>query len=782
VGSALFGFGLGGLILFRWPMPTVPTARLFAATAWAFALSVVLIVPVMMLLPINLAALSDQPFRQLLALGVLYVSLVVPFVASGVAIAGALARHVHHVHRLYFCDLLGAGVGCLGIFVLPQLIGGEATLFAVAVLGLAGAAMFAPPSSRFRVLSGMGAAVATLLAVGLADRLTFPHLVIKRGVTTATVSEFSYWDPVSKIDVTTMDSPNVKRIIYDGGAQSSTFHRFDGNLAALRETYFTPPEQGRYNSGRYIALSHWLQRDQGGRVLVIGSAGGQETLAALTWGAGHVDAVDMVCTVIKAAQGRFAEFIGGIYSHPRVSAVCDEGRSFLRRSERKYDVIQIHSNHTTSSLANGAGAAAPIYLQTVEAYKDYLTHLTPNGILQINYFIYPKMVTTAVQAWSELFPGEDFRAHLLITDGFQDAMKTFMVKRSPWTAREIAEVRSFLSPGFGIDGQYKLIYAPGEPEARNVPEALFRVPLDPKVVASLPYRIEPATDDEPFFRHLRKGVQRLKVDEAGFIPEETANHINAPLRGIIPLDFVHVYVIGGLSVMIAAGLLLVPLLGLRQAALTRTEGLATLVYFGCLGVGFVVVELVLIYKFMLVIGPPIYAMAAVIFAMLVGAGIGSALSTRVYARCGPWAIATAVGAFAVLTVCLLLAFPALDRLALALPLGARMAVVLLIVFLIGVPLGMPFPLGLTALSLRSPGLIPWGWAINAFMTVAGSLLAVVLSMAIGFTATLMLAIGIYAIAGACYFVLVPSLTRAPGPVPAVITSPEPAAHALRVRV
>ena len=757
VSSALFGFGLGGLILFRWPMSTVPTAKLLAAAGWAFALSVVLIVPVLALLPIK-PGQSLGWLTLAVLLGMLCVGLVVPFVASGVAIAGALARHVRHVHRLYFWDLLGAGVGCLGIFVLPRLIGGEETLLAVAVLGLAGAAMFAPPSSPLRFVSGTGAAFVAVLAVGLADRITFPNLVHKWW-TTAAVAEFSYWDPVSKIDVAT-ESPNRKRILYDGGQQGSVFYRFNGDLAVLRQTYFTSPYNS-YNSGRYVALSHWLQRDQGGRVLVIGSAGGQETLAALTWGAGHVDAVEMVCTVIKAAQGPFAEFIGGLYSHPRVSAVCDEGRSFLRRSERKYDVIQIHSNHTTSTLARGAGAAAPMYLQTVEAYKDYFTHLTPNGILQINYSIYTKMVATAARAWSELFPGEDFRDHLLITDGLlANVSKTFMVKRSPWTAQEIAEVRRFLSPGFGVEEpwRYRLTYAPGEPEARNVPEALFQVPLDPKVVASLPYRIEPATDDKPFFRYLRKGVQRLKVDEAGFIPEEVALKINAPLRGIIPLDFAHVYIIGGLSVIIAGCLLLVPLLGLQRTALTRAEGLATLLYFGCLGVGFVVVELVLISKFMLVI-PPIHAMAVVLFAMLVGAGTGSALSMSIYARCGPWAIAAAIGTFVALMVCLLLAFPALDQLALGLKLGARIAFVFLIVFLIGVPLGMPFPLGLAALSVRSPGLIPWGWAINALMTVVGSLLAAVLSLQVGFTTTLVLAIGIYILAGACYLVLVPSPVR-----------------------
>jgi spermidine synthase len=761
VGSALFGFGLGGVILFRWPMAALSTSMLLAAAACAFALSVVLIVPLIALLPINISAIGGQPLRQLLMLGLLYVSLVVPFVASGVAIAGALTRHVGHLHRLYFLDLLGAGIGCLGIFVLPQLIGGEETLFFVTALGLAGAAAFAPQSSWVRVLSGTGAALVAVLAVGLADRVTFPHLANKQGA--GTVSEFSYWDPVSKIDV--IRETNIRKLIlYDGGQQRSHFYQFNGDLAALRASYFASPYR-RYNTGRYVAVSHWLQRGKGGRVLVVGSAGGQETLAALTWGAAHVDAVEMVCALIRAAQGPFAEFIGGLYSHPRVSTVCDEGRNFLRRSERKYDVIQIHSNHTTSSMARGAGAAAPIYLQTVEAYKDYLTHLTPNGILQINHTIYPKILATAARAWSELFPGEDFRDHLLIADGQADILKTFLVKRSPWTAQEVAEVRHFLSPSFGHDPwKYDLIYAPGEPESRNVPEALLQVPLDPKLIESLPYRIEPVTDDKPFFRYLRKSLQPLKVDEAGFVPLETTIHINAPLRGIIPLDFVHIYMIGGLSVIIAGCLLFVPLSGLLQTALTRAQGLATLLYFGCLGMGFVMVELVLIYKFMLVV-PPIHAMAVVIFAMLLGAGIGSALSELIYARLRRWAVVAAVATFVALIVCLLLTFPALDRLILGLPLEVRLAIIFLIVSLIGVPLGMPFPLGLAALSVRSPGLIPWGWAINAFMTVVGSVFTVLLSIWAGFTVTLFLTIGIYTLAGVCYLVLSFSLARVPGRAP-----------------
>ena len=62
---------------------------------------------------------------------------------------------------------------------------------------------------------------------------------------------------------------------------------------------------------------------------------------------------------ISALRGAYAAFIGHLYTNPRVRPVCDEGRSFLRHTDQRYDIIQIHSNHTTSSVAQGAGGADP---------------------------------------------------------------------------------------------------------------------------------------------------------------------------------------------------------------------------------------------------------------------------------------------------------------------------------------------------------------------------------------------------------------------------------------
>lgn len=748
ISSAIFGFGLAGIFLMLWPMRSISTERLLAAAATAFTVLVLLLIPAVQLSPANLNELPGHPVKQLLSFGTLYLFLLAPFFASGLVISTLVSRFAQDIHRLYFWDLTGGGFGCLGIFVLPSLIGGEETLLAVAAAGAVVVVLVAAGARR-RV-AGLAALGLVVLTAIFANRIELRSLVSKRGVTLGHMEgrvEFSRWDPISLIDVLSEPVPWLKRITYDGGAQSSAFRAFDGDTEALRRHYFdTTDGQNRYNSGKYIALAHWLKRGKAPRVLVIGSAGGQETLAGLAWGAGHVQGVEMVCTVINAAKGPYADFIGHLFTRPDVTATCDEGRSFLRRSGHRYDIIQLHSNHTTSSVANGSGGGLPIYLQTVEAYKEYLSHLTEDGILQINYFVYPRMITTAARAWHELYPDRDFRRHLVIASGFP-TMETVLIKRSEWRPNEIGEIRRFLSPAFPDIRTYRLIYAPGEPEARNVPEDFFQVPLSPRFEQALPYRVFPPTDDRPFFRDLRKVIRPLQADEKGYIPPGTAEFMNASLReGFIPMESIHLYVLGGLSVLVSIIILFVPLFWFQRRGLSRADTIPTLVYFGCLGAGFITVELVLMSKFVLLVGFPIYSMATVLFTLLVSAGIGSYLSAGVSRAWGHRGIVMVVSALGFIVLLLVAAFPYLRDLTLGMGQLARILLVAAFLVPIGIPLGMPFPLGIQALHARSPGLIPWAWGVNGFMTVVGSLMAVVLSMKLGFDETLLVALAIYFVA------------------------------------
>ena len=105
--------------------------------------------------------------------------------------------------------------------------------------------------------------------------------------TLLSASEGTWWDPISKVDIIdyeevgkiTNTDYTFKWIAYDGGTQTSYFYRFDGDYAKLREEL--PHNARQHFWDRYLAISHYLKADQDSEVLVIGSAGGQETKAAL---------------------------------------------------------------------------------------------------------------------------------------------------------------------------------------------------------------------------------------------------------------------------------------------------------------------------------------------------------------------------------------------------------------------------------------------------------------------------------------------------------------------
>jgi hypothetical protein len=752
VSSAIFGLGLGGIAVMLRPS-LAQARRPVVGAALAFAAAVLLLLPAVTLLPFDFGAILTQPVRQLASFAVLYAALFAPFLAAGVVIASILTRHARRVDHLYFWDLLGAGLGALGIIWLPTLIGPAAMLVLIAGGGAVVAGLLAPRRSRSRITALAAGAALAGFAVFAPDRIDFQTHVAKgdlKAGEVADLAEYSRWDPAAKIDVLPQPAPFLRRIAYDGGAQRSFYYQFDGDLARVRAHYFDLVDgEPRYNIGRYVALAYWLKRDTPMRALVIGSAGGQEVLAALAFGAARVDAVEMVCAVIQAARGPYAAFTGHLYDHPRVRPVCDEGRSYLRHTPDRYDVIQIHSNHTTSSVAQGAGAMDPIYLQTVEAYREYLSRLTDDGILQVNYYVYPRMITTVAQAWHDLFPDRDLARHVIVEgSGWSEfMMPTLLVKRSPWTPEEIGTVRRFVSRDFAAEPgrAYGLVYTPARPEVANVPAEFFRAPLDPALADRLPYQVTPTTDAQPFFRDLRKHLHRIEPDASGYVPTSTAGFINASLMGRIPRDRIHLYLLGGLSVAMSGLFLWYPLRWMRRHGLGRARALPSAVYFGALGVGFIVVEVVLISKFVVLIGFPIYAMAAVLCTLLIAAGVGSRLSGWLWRR-HP---ARAIGVFpvvALLIAAVVAAFPHARDLALGLGQPARIALSAGLLLPLGVALGLPFPLGIAALDRVAPRLVPWAWGVNGFMTVVGSLLAALLSIRWGFDVTLLAAAAVYLVA------------------------------------
>ena len=316
--------------------------------------------------------------------------------------------------------------------------------------------------------------------------------------------EGTWWDPISKIDIIDYEKVGeilnrpytFKWIAYDGGTQTSYFYRFDGDYGSIRSGL--PDNALSHFWEAYLAVSHYLKADTDAQVLVIGAAGGQETKAALTYNAGHVDGIELVSKVVELGKGRYNDYIGGVMTDPRTDIRAGEGRSFLRSTGKQYDIIQINSNHTSSSIAAGSGAMQSAYLQTVEAYKEFFSSLSEDGILHINHHVYPKMVATAAQAWAEMGRG-DFRDHVLVFEaaGQLDNLPTLLIRMQPWTQGEVDKTAGFLK-------NFSLVVNPLDPENSFLSQAFFEPDFPRELAERIPYRVIPPTDNKPFFNSLRK--------------------------------------------------------------------------------------------------------------------------------------------------------------------------------------------------------------------------------------------------------------------------------------
>jgi hypothetical protein len=267
----------------------------------------------------------------------------------------------------------------------------------------------------------------------------------------------------------------------------------------------------------------------------------------------------------------------------------------------------------------------------------------------------------------------------------------------------------------------------------------------------MPVRVTPRTDDKPYFAMLRKTPALLHADPANYLDEGTAEIVNEQVlysKGV-PMDWIHLIFTGIASVFFIVVFVAVPL---RFSSIARKEGATTvplLVYFSCLGAGFIGLELVFIQKFTHVIGSPLYTYSTVLFSMLSSAGIGSAASERLgISPRRRWQLPFA--AIIVLGVALMLLYPAFAHLALALPLASRVAAVAAMIFPVGFFLGMPFPLGILAIANHPRGAISWAWGMNGLFTVTGGFFTVLISIGYGFDRTIVVALALYALAWGAY--------------------------------
>jgi spermidine synthase len=750
---AIFAFGLAGIYSVLRPVKDPGTVQSFLSNrALLFSIATLAILPVTNLLPFNFYELKSDFSKQLLYFLGIYLVLVLPFFLAGLVFTNLFATYSKSIQTLYFWDLAGAAVGSVILIPFLPAIGPGGILFCAAALGLFASALFSQ-RKIWSVLAAVFGLIVMILPFARSEGYyDFKEHQNKGGVQTARdagMIEYTIWDPISKIDVM-YDGENhgwFRYIAYDGGTQTSTFYDFSGDFQYLRDHIAEEIRTQFWQRG--VLASHYLKRDTNQKVLVIGSAGGQEIKAALMYGASHVDGIELVGAVVQLGKAKYAQYMGDLFHNPKVNVQVGEGRSYLRASGEKYDIIQIFSNHTSSSIASGTGAMSTTYLQTADAYNEYFAHLTENGILHINHHYYPKMITTAALAWAQM-GRSNFQQHVVVFEREgEDTLPTFLIKMQPWTEEELNQLKELFYADFpGDPNVYMLVEDPLHPENSFLSSEFYSGRLTPELAKQVDFRIEPATDDRPYFNFLRKNFSPVEISPAHFMSESMAgpmnNYIN--LNSIsIPLDVAPLIIIGAISLFLAGVFILLPLQFSEVGKSKWPNKAVSLLYFSCLGAGFIIIEFVFIQIFMKLIGSPLYTSSIVIFMLLFSAGIGSFATSKLnISPANRWHLPF-VGIL-VMVLLLLLIYPYVFNFFLASPLFIRILIACVLIFPLGFFLGMPFPLGILSLENQPRGAVAWAWGMNGLFTVIGALAGVVLSITWGFQVTLFIAAFHYTVA------------------------------------
>jgi hypothetical protein len=734
---AVCGLGFGGvldLLALRPLGRRLAVEMLLAVAAWAAAGAILLTAWALLATPLVV---------HLTSLWVMSAVCFVPFLFCGAFLSCAFRTASAAGGWVYAADLSGAALGSILVIVGLQAFGGTNTLLATAMaISLAPLALGAVTRHPGLLVP---AAIATVVVGGLVGGnvargwLDVPAIppsnapMLKRlyqqlgDPATGKRLLYTEWDAFARTDVVLAPDPHrpgsaVIQVYTDGEVPTQMIPFSGDQREAAAFIGINPDGEGGDPPGCFPGFVPFLYFGAD-RMLSIGSGGGLDVHLGLLAGSRQIDCVD-VNPSLPRIMALYRKWHGGIYDCPNVRLYIDDGRSFVHRATQPYDMIYMALTQTDTTTA---GTLNPVeaYSVTREGFHDYLSRLSPDGtyvfIIHDDVLLMRAFLTILDALRMDGISRTQALDHVaLYTAQPQEGQPyrdVVVVRRQSWTG---PQARQF-ADGLIRFGHHPVFF----PGVYEPPPFVWLRDPDMDTEAML-HRLDapnmlPCTDDRPFF-----------LDTSWGIPPDYARF--------------------GAAIAGGAGCLLLAACGgawwwaKRRGGVSAARPVVLLWYFAALGVGFMLVEVVVAQKLLRALPYPALALAVILFALLLGAGAGSALSQR-------WPSGRALTRAAGLSVLVALLVGAggraLDQLVdvlLPLPLTTRCLPLIGVLFPLGLLMGTPFPSGIRALGDVATGLVPLGWAINGLTSVVGSLLAVLLGRLWGFSAALLVGAGVYVLA------------------------------------
>ncbi|MBW2725799.1 MAG: hypothetical protein JRE71_15570 [Deltaproteobacteria bacterium] len=668
------------------------------------------------------------------ALGIAFFVLPATLSLGGVVCLLLMKASGAAITRMYGVDLLGAGLGAAVVIPLMHIIPTPLLAAGVGFLPLVALALYPGVMRRASVLCIL------LLTGTLVQGDGFQITRSKEYDEKIVRPVYEDWSPIARITIFDESFhvlaaqksgfswgrgskfPEGERFrqywLEQDGSAGTPISEFSGDLSRVRHLLYD-----------VTTVGYQLRPPRS--VAIIGAGGGRDILSALLAGATDIDAVELNSHTIDAVSNRFGDFSGDIYHVPGVTAVASDGRSHLSHTDKTFDLIQISLIDSWAASAAGAFALAENSLYTVEAFELYGSRLNDAGLISTSRWMteMPRLIVLADASLRAMGIDEP-RDHIVIVSA--ESVGTLLTSKQPFSSsdlqrlREICEQRGFVQ-------LYPV--APGTVPANRFIAATVHQGLTPLAKSGI--NTDPPTDDSPYFFHMMSPFS---------LPDELPDEIAAVTGMQLNLQssyLLRIVMLGVTATSIVFFMLpFLVRLGRAESAQSWPSLLRATTYFAMIGFAFMLIENVLVQRFVLYLGHPSYAMTVIIASLLLGMGAGSTYAELL----GVERLKRQGMLVPLLLLALVFILPGLFAVTLGLPLALRVAISGTILIPLGATLGVFFPLGMLRFGDRAK---PWYWAINGVFGVVASVLSLALSMEIGFAAVGVLAAFGYAVAWAC---------------------------------
>ena len=713
-----------------------------ACLGYSFATPLALII--LCLLPLHLAASVMSIFALLVAT----IACSLPFYFSGIAITAVLTKYQLPIGKLYASDLIGASLGCLLVLGGLEIFDAPSLILLCGSIGVLAGFSFSWNDSSFKLRRLSGYAFIILIFLALINSSTLYGIrpfVIKGRVAAPESYFLEKWNSFSRVVIgkraetipqlwgasplASKDEKIFQHYMNIDGAACTTLRRFSSS--------------DDINHLRFDVtnVAHYLR--PGGGACIVGVGGGRDIQSAVLFGHERVVGVDVNPIFINLLKKEFREF-AGIADRNDVTLIVDEARSYLSRTEEKYSIIQMSLIDTWAATGAGAFSLSENALYTTEAWQVFFKRLTDDGIFTVSRLYSPdalgetgRAVSLAVATLLRSGISSPSRHIAMVTS---KGVSTLLFSKQPFTNYDIAELKKVCS-----DLQYGLAILPGVQPHNKILKDIVSANSPEELSMATKNKLlnyEPTTDENPYFfnmlrlSHLSSFHRFSSVSRGNLIATIT-------LAGLI------------FSLLLLTVTTIVLPLALRSRfdnSVKKSPKIlwSGVLYFSLIGAGFMFVEIALIQRLSVFLSHPVYALGILLFTIIASAGIGSFLSERLPLTRFPWIFVYPISmSLAIIVIRFVLPIMLSHMIHSAMLI--KIVASILVIFPLGMLMGLFFPVGMRLFRSISPTETPWYWALNGIFGVLCSALAVFISIYISISTNFYIAAICYATLLICLF-------------------------------